>query len=120
MQPQSLDRRVEGLETRVTTLEQLPARIDAIEGQIVQLRTHMDGQFSTVFERFDGIDRRLDSMDARFGGIDRRLDSMDARFDGIDARLDETNRRISVLHEDVNSRLVLIAEGRPRRKKRSG
>jgi hypothetical protein len=39
------------------------------------------------------------------------LEDHGRRLDGHDERLDETNRRISVLHEDVLQKIGLLAEG---------
>jgi hypothetical protein len=48
MQPQTLEGRVESREQRVTILEQLPARVDALGAQISQLREAMHAEFSAV------------------------------------------------------------------------
>jgi len=50
MSPQTLVRRVEKLEERVTILEQLPDRIDDLTLQVSQLRDEMRGEFSAVRE----------------------------------------------------------------------
>ena len=70
-------------------LQKLPARMDAVESQILQLRGEMRVEFSAIRERFDSIDRRFD----------------------------ETNRSMRVLHEDVIARISLIREGRARKKR---
>ena len=48
MPPQTLESRIENLEHRVTELEQLPGKIDALTSQVSQLRTKMDAEFSAV------------------------------------------------------------------------
>jgi vacuolar-type H+-ATPase subunit I/STV1 len=48
MPPQTIENKVQGLEKRVTTLEQLPERMTAVESQIVQLRSEMRDGFSAV------------------------------------------------------------------------
>lgn len=48
MAPQSLEAKVESLEQRVTRFEELPARVDHVVSQIVQLRTEMRDEFSAV------------------------------------------------------------------------
>ena len=48
MPPQALATRVERLEQRMTTLEELPARVEALESQIVQLRGEMHGEFAAL------------------------------------------------------------------------
>ena len=67
----------------------LPARMDALESQIVQLRGEMRDGFSAIREQL-------------------------ARHD---QRFDETNRQMRVLHEEVLHRISLLQEGRPRRKR---
>ena len=87
MAPQAIERRVDNLEKRVTILEQLPSRVDALSVQISQLRDEMQDGFSAMRARIEAVDERLSTQ-------------------------------MRVLHEDVIARLVLIQEGRPRRRKR--
>ena len=89
MAARSVDERVEILEQKVEGLQKLPARMDAVESQILQLRGEMHVEFSAIRERFDSIDRQFD----------------------------ETNRSMRVLHEDVIARISLIREGRARKKR---
>ena len=48
MPPESVETRLERLEQRVTAIEQLPARMDSLELQIVQLRAEMRVECSAV------------------------------------------------------------------------
>jgi vacuolar-type H+-ATPase subunit H len=48
MASRNLTERVEVLEMNVRLLEDLPARMSAVEAQILQLRTEMRGEFSAV------------------------------------------------------------------------
>lgn len=48
MATQTLSLRVDSLEQRVTRLEELPARVDALVVQISQFREEMHGEFSAV------------------------------------------------------------------------
>jgi len=48
----TLTRRVEILEHKVQTLETLPARVEAVELQIVQLRDEMRGEFAALRQEF--------------------------------------------------------------------
>lgn len=48
MRPQTIESRVERLEKRMAMLEELPARIDRVETQIVQLRDEMHDECSAV------------------------------------------------------------------------
>ena len=83
MAARSLDERVEILEKKVGDLEKLPARMDAVESQILQLRGEMRDGFSAI----------------------------DRRFAGLDQRFDETNRHMRVLHEEVLRRISLLKNG---------
>ncbi len=81
---------MEGLERRVTQLEQLPARIDDLTSQVSQLRTEMRGEFSAVRGE---MAKQGAALRAELGALMR------------------------VLHEDLVSRLALLQEGqRPRPK----
>jgi len=48
MAPQTLAARMDSLEARVTLLEQLPARVNALALQVSQLRDEMRSEFSAV------------------------------------------------------------------------
>ena len=88
MQPQTLDARVERLEKRVTILEHLPARVEELAGQILQLREEMHAEFSAVRGEIRGAVKGL-----------------------------ATESQMRMMHEEVLSRFALIHEGRPGRRK---
>jgi len=44
--------------------------------------------FKEVYERFDGVENRLDKVESRLDGVENKLDSVEFRLDGIDRRLD--------------------------------
>jgi len=118
MAVRSLTQRVEILEQKVGDLQELPARMTAVESQILQLREETHVEFSAIRSRFDGVDQRLDGADQRFVAIDKRFDAIDKRFDAIDRRFDvidqrfeETRRHMQMLHEDLVTRISLIREG---------
>jgi predicted phage gp36 major capsid-like protein len=95
MAPQTLAARMDSLEARVTLLEQLPARVDALALQVSQLRDEMRSEFSAVrgeIQAGDEETRRTLREEIRAG----------------DERVMEQAR---ALHEDVVSRLALIQEG---------
>jgi galactokinase len=102
MPPQTLVRRVEKLEERVTILEELPARIDDLTLQISQLREEMRGEFAAV------------RAEIRAGDEETRRVLREEIHDGNERVLS----RVRVLHEELVARFALIEEGRRPRKKR--
>jgi len=108
MPPQTLAGRVGKLEERVTFLEQLPARMDALESQILQMREEIRGEFSAVRSEFREEIRAGDA--AVVQQLREEIRAGDERI--------LTQARL--LHEEVIARLALIGEGRsgPARRKR--
>ena len=111
MAARSLNERVDILEQKVEELQKLPARMDAVESQILQLRDEMRDGFSAIRQRLDGHDQR-------FVAIDGRLEGIDGRLGRLETGNEEIKRHMRVLHEDVLSRLSLLQEGRGPRRKR--
>ena len=93
MTPETLESRVDRLEQRVTLLEQLPARVDALAGQILQLRDEMRGEFSAL------------RSEIRAGDEETRLLLLEAIRGGDDRILNQSR----MLYEDLVSKLALIA-----------
>ena len=98
MSAQSVARQVEELKTRVTALEQLPARFDALEGQISHMLVEIRAEFSAV----------RGEMRTGFAQVREEIRAGD----------EQTRVHTRLLHEETLSRLALIDEGRPRRRKR--
>lgn len=111
----------------MATLETLPARVAAVELQIVQLRDEMREGFSAIHQELHGMNDRFQGMDDRFRGMEERFLRMDEQFLGVDERFrgleealrqeiragdEETRRYMRVLHEEVISRIAAIQEGR--------
>ena len=127
MQPQTLDNRVERLETRVTALEQLPARMDAFELQLSQFRDEVRAEFSAT----RGETRAGDEMVVRTlreeirAGDEMVVRTLRTEIREVDERLstqmrvqhEELSTQMRVLHEEVLSRVALIQESLPRRRK---
>jgi len=114
MQPQTLDSRVERLETRVTALEQLPARMDALVGQVTQLRDEMRVEFSAMRGEMRAGDEAVIGTlreEIRAGDEETRRSLREEIRTGDDRILTQAR----VLHEEVLSRLAMIPEARPRR-----
>jgi len=98
MAPQTLVSRVDKLEERVTILEQLPARVDALALQISQLRNEIRAEFSAT--RQEALERDEET---------RRL---------FREQFDETRAEMRMLHEDALSPIAMTQEGKARRQKR--
>lgn len=86
-------------------LQALPARMDAVESQILQLRGEMRDGFSAIDKRFEAVDKH-------FGAVDARLDDLKKQIKEGD---EETKRYMRVLHEEVLSRIATLQEGRKKR-----
>ena len=95
MAPPPLTRRVQILEEKVETLERLPARIEALELQILQVREEVRAEFSATREGLGDEMRELET----------RLRVLIAEGD------EETRRYMRVLHEEVIARIATIGEG---------
>jgi hypothetical protein len=107
MPPQTLERRVERLEQRVTILEQLPARGEALAVQISQLRDEMHVEFSAVRNEIGAGDERV------IGTLREEIRAGDQ----------SVMTQARVLYEDLKASLILIQEGlsprkRPRQRNR--
>ncbi len=83
MPPSPLTRRVQILEEKVETLERLPARIEALELQILQFREEVRAEFSATR---DGLRAEIRAGD------------------------EETRLQMRVLHEEVIARFALLDE----------
>ena len=59
MAQESLSKRMDKLERRAELLEQLPARVTALELQIVQLRDEMRNEFSATRALISDVDRYM-------------------------------------------------------------
>ena len=97
MPEQTIAKRVETLEFQVSELSQLPARMTAVEGQILQLREEMHGEFSAV-----RAEMRV--LNAETTAEMRALN-------------EETKAQLLTLHEEVLDRISKIGECRPARKR---
>ena len=90
--------RLDRLEERVSALETLPAKVEALGQQILLLRTEMRGDFSAVRSEIGELRRELHSC------------------------IDDMGVQMRVLHEDVINRIALLGEamnGRNRKGRRT-
>ena len=128
----------ERLEQRVTTLEELPARLDALTLQISQLRGEMHAEFSATHAEMRALhtftarsidELRAHTMTLHEDVLERiRLTNqytqtqMRALNEDTQTRMravnEDTQTQMRILHEDVIARLTMLHEGRPRRKRR--
>jgi DNA repair ATPase RecN len=98
----NLLRRLEFLEQRVMVLETLPAKIDALADQIVQLRGEMRSEFSALRAEVRASDdetrREMRALNEETKQLARDLNA-------------ETRTHMLVLHEDLVERIKRIGEG---------
>jgi hypothetical protein len=127
-----LTRRVEILEEKVEHLEQLPARIDSIELQILQFRDEVRLEFSAMRQEFrqelreglegvrgglrDELRREMRELHAqaitRIALTEQALLHEMGQLDERAASRDvETRRMMRVLYEDLTARIAAIGEG---------
>ncbi len=123
--PQPIEIRVQLLEERVTSLEELPPRMAGLELQIVQLRTEMHAEFSAVRGEIRLVDVRLGSVEAGLReeirslgtGLREEIHSVET---GLRLAIDEAQVQTRVLFEDFVARLAVVDEGKnvpPRKRK---
>lgn len=116
MPRQSVESRVETLDTRVTMLEELPARMDRLESQIVQLRAENAAEHSAIRQDIQtfGAELRTEMQEL---GTDIRAEMRGLRAD-MQRLNEEQKRHTSVLFEEALSRIAAMNEGRLRSRKR--
>jgi chromosome segregation ATPase len=105
MSPQSIEARLEKLEQRVTALERLPARIDDLTLQILQLREELHVEFSAMRSEMNAGDESI-----------RR--EMHELHELTMKAIGDVHAQMLVLHENVIERIALTQEGKPRPGKR--
>ena len=63
MEPETIENSVARLERRMTKLEELPARVDGLTSQVLQLRQEMRAEFSAVRVDMQALnDRTMSQM----------------------------------------------------------
>lgn len=91
MARQALEKRMDNLEDRVTTLDELPEKVTALESQVVQLRGEMRGEFSAIRQE----------MRDEFAAVREEMKALFA----------ESQRHARILHEDVITRIAALRAG---------
>jgi hypothetical protein len=137
MRERTVIERVEILERNVELFEALPARVSALESQIVQLRSEMRDEFAAVRgemragflavrDEFAAVRGEMHAgfLAARdeFSAVRDEMAGMrDSLLTVLRAEIregdEETRRYMRVLHEDLVARIALLQNGRPPRKK---
>ena len=110
--------RVEALERRVTSLEELPARVDGLALQILQLGEALQAGFSEIRAETRQLIQasKEETLQLIQASKAETLQLIQASED--ETRLlaregdEETRRLMRVLHEDVIARIALINESR--------
>ena len=119
----------------MSTLEELPARMDRFESQLLELREEMRGEFSALRGELSEVrgELRTEISGVR-GELRTEISGLRGELRGEIAALqtvlqaeiragdEETRRYMRVLHEDVIARFALLQEGRqtPARRKAAG
>jgi hypothetical protein len=115
------------LERRVEVLEQLPARVAAVESQIVQLRDEMRSEFSALHgEIRAGDEHVVETLREEIRAGDEHVvktlreeiragDAETRRVltERMEFLFDANERHMRLLHEDLVQRIATIREGRP-------
>jgi uncharacterized protein (DUF3084 family) len=114
--------RLEILEKKVAAVETLPARVGAVELQIVQLRDEVHIEFSAIRQEFSAVRQEFSAVRQEFAAVRQEMAAMGASLREelraeIRAGDEETRRYMRVLHEDVIARIATLGEGRRLRKK---
>jgi vacuolar-type H+-ATPase subunit I/STV1 len=104
MAVRNLTERVEVLEMEVGSLKELPARMSAVELQIVELRAEMRGEFSAVRQEMGQLRTTL-RQEMRTLNEETRAEMRTLN--------EETRTQLLTLHEEVLDRIARIGEGRP-------
>ena len=97
----NLERRVAILEENMKQLEEVPARVTALESQIVQLRTEMHNEFSAV---------RTEMRTGVFGSPSRNAFGIFGSSGEMRSEFSVVRAEMRVLHEEVIPRLALLQE----------
>ena len=140
MESKSLEDRVVLLENELQALRDLPARVGALEEQLVQFRGEVRAEFSALRSDVRNVDKRLDlsvsrldrldfsvlRLDKRFNGLSEKFDGLSEKFDGLSEEMHALHRvamaeahtlherslsQTRMLHEQVMSAIKLLDRG---------
>ena len=128
MPRQSTESRVKALETRVTMLEELPARMDRLDSQIVQLRAENRADHSAIRQEVQTLGSELrEEMKALGAELRGEMKALGTELRGemktLGGEVSELRSTMEMLHhhqgiemrvlfEDALSRIAAMNEGR--------
>lgn len=131
MQPKNLEKRVEILEQTMAGLHELPARVEALEGQVLQLRIEMHGEFSAVREEIRSGDEETrtymrilhEAAMSRIGAVAEGHGVLSTRYEDL-----STGQQILVRHheslaqgqEALGRRYETLAQGQEETRRQLG
>ena len=116
MQPQGIEAQVDRLERRVEMLEQLPERLDRLEGHILQFRQETRGEFSAVRAEMHEQGTRLESVfrseiHALAAHTHSEIMTLGVMLtDKIEKGLAENAAQNRLLYEDLVGRIAALGE----------
>lgn len=110
MPRRTLSERITILEQHVDSLQTLPARVGAVESQIVQLRGEMRSEFVAVRHEmrteFAAVRGEIADVRAEMHALHR------VTLEEIHKGDEDTRRYMRVLYEDLVTRIAVLGEGR--------
>ena len=106
--------RLEMLEVKVSALEALPARIDALTVQIGEQREALDRAVSAL--RGEVVSCREDLRQEIAGVRDELRREITGARDELRQQIADARTHMLVLHEEVLERIKRIGEGKPEQK----
>ena len=90
----------------MTSLRELPKRVDGLALQVSQLRSEMPAEFSA-------IRGEMATRSDLASGLSAVRAEMAAEFVTVRAEIGDLGRQMRVLHEDLVGRIALLQEGFP-------
>lgn len=99
MPRRTLSERIRILEQHVDSLQTLPARVGAVESQIVQLRGEMRSEFVAVRGEIADVRAEMHALHR-------------VTLEEIHKGDEDTRRYMRVLYEDLVTRIAVLGEGR--------
>jgi len=112
VQERSVIERIHGLAQKVAALEGLPAQVNAVELQILQLREEVRAEFSATRGEMQGTEEGLRGEMREMGeGLRGEISTVYQELVALITHTsEETRREMRILHEDLKSTIKTIGE----------